>query len=194
MDPAWRGQGRELTTPAHEGGAPGGCMHGYSVQQLPPELHPQRPPGYRAPDCFLVRGTLPPGPFAFQHPPWGTAQEPQDQGIYCFDQVTAVDGEFTLDNLAWHSCHSSYTRCVFRQTGASPPTRPRATAVRKGSLATARRPTRTAPSTTSTSACAAAGSTLGRRSIRAIVTAARCGRRVSRVCWSHGRDDHRCHG
>jgi hypothetical protein len=28
-----------------------------------------------------------------------------------------VDGEFTLDNLYWSSCHSSYTRCVFRQTG-----------------------------------------------------------------------------
>jgi hypothetical protein len=31
----------------------------------------------------------------------------------------AVDGEFTLDNLAWHSCHSSYSRCVFRQAGKS---------------------------------------------------------------------------
>jgi hypothetical protein len=92
-------------------------MHSYTVQQIPPEPHPQRLPGYRAPDRFVVRGTLPPGPFAFQHPPWGTAQEPKDQGTYQFDQVTAVDGEFTLDNLYWYSCHSSYTRCVFHQTG-----------------------------------------------------------------------------
>lgn len=63
-----------------------------------------------------MRGSLPPGPFVFQHPPWGTAQKPQDQGVYDFDQVTAVDGEFTLDNLFWSSCHSFYTRCVFRQT------------------------------------------------------------------------------
>jgi hypothetical protein len=49
----------------------------------------------------------------------GTAKEPQDQGHYQFDQVTAADGEFTLDNLAWHSCHSSYSRCVFRQAGKS---------------------------------------------------------------------------
>jgi hypothetical protein len=41
-------------------------------------------------------------------PTMGTAKEPQDQGHYQFDQVTAADGEFTLDNLAWHSCHSSY--------------------------------------------------------------------------------------
>jgi hypothetical protein len=92
-------------------------MGTYSVEQIPPRPHPQRPPGYRAPDQFVVRGTLPPGPFVFQHPPWGTAQEPRDQGHYQFDHVTAVDGEFTLDNLAWHSCHSSYARCVFRQTG-----------------------------------------------------------------------------
>jgi hypothetical protein len=92
-------------------------MSGYTVQQIPPEPHPQRRPGYRAPDQFVVRGTLPPGPFVFQHPPWGTAQEPQDQGVYEFDQVRAVDGEFTLDRLFWSSCHSSYTRCVFRQTG-----------------------------------------------------------------------------
>jgi hypothetical protein len=91
-------------------------MSSYSVQQIPPEPHPQRRPGYRAPDQFVVRGSLPPGPFAFQHRLWGTALEPKDQGIYEFDQVTAVDGEFTLDNLFWSSCHSSYTRCVFRQT------------------------------------------------------------------------------
>ncbi len=52
----------------------------------------------------------------------GTAEEPQDQGVYQFDQVKAVDGGFTLDNLAWSSCHSSYTGCVFRQTGK--PTNP----------------------------------------------------------------------
>jgi hypothetical protein len=92
-------------------------MSGYTIQQIPPEPHPQRRPGYRAPDQFVVRGTLAPGPFVFQHPPWGTAQEPQDQGHYQFDQVMAMDGELTLDNLAWHSCQSSYTGCVFRQTG-----------------------------------------------------------------------------
>jgi hypothetical protein len=92
-------------------------MASYTVQQIPPRPHPQRQPGYRAPDQFVVRGTLPSGPFVFRHPPWGTAREPQDQGHYQFDQVTAVDGVFSLDNLAWHDCHSSYTRCIFRQTG-----------------------------------------------------------------------------
>jgi hypothetical protein len=48
----------------------------------------------------------------------GTPEEPEDQGHYQFDQVTAVDGEFTLDNLAWDPCHS--TRCVFRQAGKPP--------------------------------------------------------------------------
>jgi hypothetical protein len=55
-------------------------MHSYSVQQIPPHPHPQRRSGYRAPDQFIVRGTLPLGPFVFQHPPWGPPTSPGTKG------------------------------------------------------------------------------------------------------------------
>ncbi len=56
-------------------------MHSYyTVQQIPPEPHPQPRPGWRAPDEFVVRATLPPGPFMFQHPPWGPPRSPRTKG------------------------------------------------------------------------------------------------------------------
>jgi hypothetical protein len=91
-------------------------MARYTVERIPPEPSPYRPPGYRAPDHFVVRGSVPSGPFVFEHPIWGTADDPQDQGFYEFDEATAVDAEFTFDNVGWYSADSSFSRCIFRQT------------------------------------------------------------------------------
>jgi hypothetical protein len=110
-----------------------------------------------------------PGPFVFQHPPWRTA-EPEDQGHYRFDQVTAMNADFTLDHLAWDSCRSTCIRCVFRQAGK--PTNPTpGYSGAEGSLATAPRSTGTAPSTMSTSVVAAVDSCWERRALSAAPSA-----------------------